>query len=65
MIADSCRSLLERHPDLLDSRAKSSIEETMDALADMQSLVEDLLKRMQLRQAAQAAAAPVDQPAAR
>ncbi len=65
VIADSCRSLLERHPDLLDSRAKSLIEETMDALADMQSLVEDLLKRMQLRQAAQAAAAPVDQPAAR
>ena len=64
MIARSCQSLLEKHPDLLDSKARVLIEEVLDAVADMQSLVEDLVKRMRQRQTAPAAAAVPADPAA-
>ena len=42
----SCQSLLEQHRDLFDPTARSLIEGTLDAMADMQSLVEDLLARV-------------------
>ncbi|MGO8689299.1 MAG: response regulator [Thermoguttaceae bacterium] len=64
VIARSCQSLLEKHPDLLDSKARVLIEEVLDAVADMQSLVEDLVKRMRQRQTAPAAAAVPADPAA-
>ena len=60
-VAQSCRSLLEKHPDLFDAKEKFRIEETVDTVTEMQSLVEDLLKRMRGRQSAAAAA---DQTAA-
>jgi FixJ family two-component response regulator len=58
VIAQSCQSLLEKHPELLDPKAQMLIEEALDAVTDMQSLVEDLVKRMRQRQSALAAAQP-------
>ncbi len=57
-IAASCRSLLEKNPDLFDAKAKSRIEETVETVAELQSLVEGLLTRMRQRQSAALAAAP-------
>ncbi len=64
VIARSCQSLLEKHPELLDPKARVLIDEVLDAVADMQSLVEDLVKRMRERQTAPAAAGVPADPAA-
>ncbi len=42
-VARSCQCLMEQHRDLLDPSAKSLIEGTLDAIADMQILIKSLL----------------------
>jgi light-regulated signal transduction histidine kinase (bacteriophytochrome) len=42
-VADSCRSLLERYPDSLDPKTSSLVEDALEAVANMQCLLKDLL----------------------
>ncbi len=42
-VADSCRSLLERYPDSLDPKTTSLVEDALEAVANMQCLLKDLL----------------------
>jgi len=44
-LTESCQSLLEQHGDLFDRKARSLIEDSLDAISDMQSLVEGLRAR--------------------
>jgi len=46
LIAQACQAFLEQHPDLLDPKAKSLIEGTLEAVSDVQALVEDLMARV-------------------
>ncbi len=57
-IAESCQSLLEKHPDLFDPKAKGLIQQTVEAVVDMQVLLGDLLKRMRNRHVDSVAAEP-------
>jgi DNA-binding NtrC family response regulator len=61
-IAQSCRSLLEKNPDLFDAKAKSRLEETVETVTELQTLVEDLLTRMRNRQSPPVAAEPAAAP---
>ena len=61
-IAESCQTLLEKHPDQFDRKAKVLVEETCEAAADMQCLIEGLAERIRGRQAANLAASPSPQP---
>jgi CheY-like chemotaxis protein len=63
-IAASCRSLLEKNPDLFDAKAKCRIEETVETVGELQSLVEELLTQMRQRQSAALAAVPAGDGAA-
>jgi DNA-binding NtrC family response regulator len=47
-VAQSCQALLEQHRDVFDPEAKSLIEGTLDAISDMQCLIEDLQARMRV-----------------
>jgi light-regulated signal transduction histidine kinase (bacteriophytochrome) len=42
-VADTCRSLLERYPDSLDPKTISLVEDALEAVANMQYLLKDLL----------------------
>ena len=42
-VASSCRSLLERYPDTLDPKTSSLVEDALEAVANMQYLLKDLL----------------------
>jgi light-regulated signal transduction histidine kinase (bacteriophytochrome) len=47
-VADSCRSLLERYPDSLDAKTTSLVEDALEAVANMQFLLKDLLGSAEL-----------------
>jgi len=51
-LTQSCQLLLEEHGDLFDRKAKSLIEGSLEAISDMQALVDDLLARANGRQSA-------------
>jgi signal transduction histidine kinase len=42
-VANSCRSLLERYPDSLDPKTTSLVEDALEAVANMEYLLADLL----------------------
>jgi K+-sensing histidine kinase KdpD len=42
-VADSCRSLLERYPDALDPKTTCLVEDALEAVANMQCLLAELL----------------------
>jgi light-regulated signal transduction histidine kinase (bacteriophytochrome) len=42
-VAHSCQSLLERYPDSLDPKTTSLVEDALEAVANMQCLLADLL----------------------
>ena len=44
-LSESCQSLLEQHGDFFDRRARSLVEDSLDAISDMQSLIEGLRVR--------------------
>ncbi len=50
-IAQSCQAFLEQHPDLLDLKARSLVEGALEAVSDVQALVEDLMARVRAWQA--------------
>ena len=43
-VSESCRSLLERYPDSLDPKTSSLVEDALEAVANMQFLLADLLQ---------------------
>lgn len=42
-VADSCRSLLERYPDALDPKTTCLVEDALEAVANMQGMLAELL----------------------
>ena len=49
-VARACQSLTERHGDLFDATAESLIENSLEAISNMQYLVDDVLRRIRSRQ---------------
>jgi light-regulated signal transduction histidine kinase (bacteriophytochrome) len=43
-VSESCRSLLERYPDSLDPKTTLLVEDALEAVANMQLLLADLLQ---------------------